>query len=582
MADIKVTDLAAISGLTGDDLVMIVDSPASGSASKKITMTNFVESTHSLLPEATAEAKGLMSAADKTFTDSIKTGTQQYMLLFNASGNLIKVPITGDITIDVNGVVSIGAAKITGGKIATGTITTGNIATAAAIDLYKLANQTAGYIVAANSSGVLRAVAISGDVTIDTSGVITIGAAKVTGSKIATGTITTGNIGTNAGIELYKLVHATAAQVPVFNGSGVLAAATISGDATISSSGAVTVSKANLIFNSDLKLPHTIYVPIGRELNLYYDNLTSNANNMNGVVAVIYNSVKGASRHRYWRYTPSVEETFTLTVGIFDRNGNVLSSDTCTITSILDERTETGNKQILFIGDSMTAAQTMVTEVHTLMTAAGDDVTLVGTKGSTGNKHEGISGWEFDDFIGASSPFYIGGQIDFDAYITANGTGALDYVFIQLGTNDVYNEQPINDADIAQIIVEAEQLIDYILADFPSCRIILGFPPKTPNNRYGWGTPYFTKESYDRAMHKFWTALITNFDEGTYSAQVRLAINGMMLDRDYGFPLTTVNASARITSVQEVVSNDNVHPSTEGYKQMADAYYSAYRKWSRE
>lgn len=66
MADVKVTALAAISGLTGDDLVMVIDDPGGSEANKKITMTNFVESTRSLLPEATVSAKGLLSSGDKT------------------------------------------------------------------------------------------------------------------------------------------------------------------------------------------------------------------------------------------------------------------------------------------------------------------------------------------------------------------------------------------------------------------------------------------------------------------------------------------------------------------------------------
>lgn len=81
MADIKVTALAEATTASADDLLMIIDDPAGTEANKKITLTNFTAS----LPEATTEAKGLMSAADKIIADGVNAhhdAEDEYKLKF--------------------------------------------------------------------------------------------------------------------------------------------------------------------------------------------------------------------------------------------------------------------------------------------------------------------------------------------------------------------------------------------------------------------------------------------------------------------------------------------------------------------
>jgi len=62
------------------------------------------------------------------------------------------------------------------------------------ITLGKLALVTAGYIIVANGSGQFTAVAMSGDITISNSGVVTIGAGKVTVGMIAADAVRTASI----------------------------------------------------------------------------------------------------------------------------------------------------------------------------------------------------------------------------------------------------------------------------------------------------------------------------------------------------------------------------------------------------
>lgn len=157
----------------------------------------------------------------------------------------------------------IADSAITSAKIEDGTIVNADISTTAAIALSKLASGTAAQVVVHNGSGVPTATTVTGDVTLNSSGVTAITAdsivnadinssASIAYSKLNLATsITNSDIATSAAIALSKLASGTAAQVIVHNGSGVPTATSVTGDVTISASG-VTAISSDTIVNSDI------------------------------------------------------------------------------------------------------------------------------------------------------------------------------------------------------------------------------------------------------------------------------------------------------------------------------------------
>ena len=114
--------------------------------------------------------------------------TDGYVYVGNSSNEATGVQFTGDVTISNAGVTSITA----------GSIVNADISASAAIDYSKLAALTAGYLVVGDGSNIPTARQITGDVTISSSGVTSIGtgvivnadinaAAAISGSKIQTG-----------------------------------------------------------------------------------------------------------------------------------------------------------------------------------------------------------------------------------------------------------------------------------------------------------------------------------------------------------------------------------------------------------
>ena len=136
----------------------------------------------------------------------------------NAGAGLTKTGVTIDVVSANNGIV-VNANDIELKVSADGTLAIG-------VDGLKLAPLATGKVLVGNNSSVATAVDLSGDVTIDSAGVVTIVPGAVTGAEIADGSIT-----------LDKLESGTAGQVIVAGANGVPVFVTVGGDATLSATG---------------------------------------------------------------------------------------------------------------------------------------------------------------------------------------------------------------------------------------------------------------------------------------------------------------------------------------------------------
>jgi len=126
-----------------------------------------------------------INASAAVALSKLATGTVGSAVIHNASGVPTATALSGDVTVNSSGVTAIGS----------GVIVNADVSASAAIELSKLATSTAGNIIVYNSSGVPTAVAESGDVTIDASGV----------ASISTGVIVNADINASAAIADTKL-----------------------------------------------------------------------------------------------------------------------------------------------------------------------------------------------------------------------------------------------------------------------------------------------------------------------------------------------------------------------------------------
>ena len=99
------------------------------------------------------------------------------VIVGNAAGAGAAQTISGLFTLNTSGVATAEANSITGDKLVDGTVSNADIAVGVGLD--KIAPGTATYVPIAGVGGVLAYKALSGDITLDTNGVTTIGAGTV-------------------------------------------------------------------------------------------------------------------------------------------------------------------------------------------------------------------------------------------------------------------------------------------------------------------------------------------------------------------------------------------------------------------
>jgi len=172
-----------------------------------------------------------MNASADIALAKIVSGASGSMLLTNAAGELDYQTISGDLTIDASGV----------GAIAAGVIVNADVNASADIALSKLVSGASGSTLLTNAAGELAYAIISGDFTIDASGV----------GALSDGVIVNADINASADIALAKMVSGASGSMLITKSDGELDYQTISGDLTIDASGVGAIA-AGVIVNADL------------------------------------------------------------------------------------------------------------------------------------------------------------------------------------------------------------------------------------------------------------------------------------------------------------------------------------------
>ncbi len=175
---------------------------------------------------------------------------------------------------------NIGEGTVGTDQLVNGSIINTDVSGAAALQLTKLENITAGSVLMGNANNVPTATVISGDITVSSNGVTSIGSGvivdadingaaaidktkisgtaitaadtgTVTSTMIADSTIVNGDISASAGITLGKLATSTAGNIIVYNGSGIPTSVTVSGDVQIDSAGIASITANSVALGTD-------------------------------------------------------------------------------------------------------------------------------------------------------------------------------------------------------------------------------------------------------------------------------------------------------------------------------------------
>lgn len=323
----------------------------------------------------------------------------------------------------------------------------------------------------------------------------------------------------------------------------------------------------NGVSAGEVILPSKFKAVENQNLCFYYQNFVSGANIDLMPLKQITNANINTSRMSWFNKESSAELSCTFQV----RNNLVRNTYSLTKSfglEIVPANAGAGTtKKVLFIGDSLTQNGKYGQRILDLFAKDPMNIEFLGTRGTGNNRNEGRSGWSSHDYVtnstkaGFTNPFYNVSTdgFDFTYYMTQQGYSGVDYVFINLGTNDRGRR---SDAIIADI----NSMIDSIKDYDSNITVCLWLPP---------ARGLCENVDQDNLLETFDTLKINKLFIDTYenNSDVNLIPIYTNINPYLDFPMVKAEISDT-GSYDMVYTNNKVHPDVDGYYHIGDVIYA--------
>ena len=351
-----------------------------------------------------------------------------------------------------------------------------------------------------------------------------------------------------------------------------------------------------------LLLPPAVYAVPGNEINIYFDNIILAHDSRNYIFDV--ECKYGRQDVERWHFIPEDKDVgnLPLTIKVFDSNSNLLAQASTTLYVTPRNAGKGKNISLLLIGDSLTDASVYPQELYKMLKTEGNpDVKFIGTHSGGGNppkentpSHEGYSGWTWNKFCTrrvespdsciykrGNSPFIVIKDdktvLDFKAYCEKNNDGKTpDYITLFLGINDCFGANDLNiEASIDNIFKYADILIAEFRKTGPDTKIAVALIPPPVGTQDGFGQSYNcgqTRWQYRKNQHRLLERMLQKFADRE-KENIFLIPVYLNLDCVNNYPKKEEQINAR--NPKKIIRDANcVHPSKEGYYQIADSFYN--------
>ena len=333
-------------------------------------------------------------------------------------------------------------------------------------------------------------------------------------------------------------------------------------------------------------LPPRLYAVPGKELNIYFDNLSVLP--LPGAVEVV--AKVGAQFADRYSFTPKPEHTGThpLRLEWRDAEGKILASAETEII-VAPAAVAPRSVKVLVIGDSLTNATIYPRHIAGALRADKFEVSFVGSHAGNGKPaaedgvvHEGYGGWQFSHFVNrwtpgdafrAKSPFLAGpGKLDIPGFFAKKG-GVPDVITVLLGVNDIAAcTRETLPAKLESISRDADTLLNALAEAAPKAKIGVGLipPPAASQDAFGFNyTTRINRVQYLRNTFALWQMMEKKYRNHPRFELVPVNVN---IDCRNNYPVrkTPYNAQNPETYMMQ---NNAVHPAASGYRQIGDSFY---------
>lgn len=170
-------------------------------------------------------------------------------------------------------------------------------------------------------------------------------------------------------------------------------------------------------------------------------------------------------------------------------------------------------------------------------------------------------------------------QFDIKTYVNDYCGNKVDYIFILLGINSLYGTKPFTSVD--SVLDSCKNLLRKIHADLPNTKILLSTNNLVSQNG-GLGFNYNAQTYFGQYDVTVINHLIFDMNKAYYTLEtdaefmqyVKVINTHAQFDADNAFPTTSKNVNTRSGETESVGTN-GVHPTNNGYWQIADAEFRA-------
>lgn len=311
-------------------------------------------------------------------------------------------------------------------------------------------------------------------------------------------------------------------------------------------------------YSGDIKyyesIPETMYAITGESVDIYFKNIVSCPD-----VTVVFSASDDVQIDYYNNKVKLAAQTageYSVTWRIYDNKYDFIESGVMTL---VVRNKNLKDMTVLVLGDSTVNAGTMTGAMLDLFEADGSELTLLGTRGSGENLHEGRGGWRSYDYCdlkernNISNPFYKDG-FDFTHYMNTQGYKNVDAVVIQLGINDIKRFSCENYSS-EKTLCAFDSIITSIKSYNAETSIVISLtiPPNENKEVFEGATNVAAPEEYRSNIIRFVAELQERYKntENVYFSTTNCSIN---------------------TAIE---INDVVHPTTRGYETMAQTHIEA-------
>lgn len=341
-------------------------------------------------------------------------------------------------------------------------------------------------------------------------------------------------------------------------------------------------------FSPELVLPQTMYALQSLECNLYFDNvLMSNYKDFHfELSSTVANGTMRQHNERFSWIPVGAVNSGSMRIRVISKyTGETLSSGSINLLSAAASNGLGTIKKAIFIGDSLIDNGAIT---QTMLDLAGVDsmgITLLGTRGSGANRHEGRSGWtitaytsNYSDGTVGANPFWIGGAVNFSQYLTNNSIAIPDWVFIDLGINEIFLKKSDNDAKhkANSDFLNLDTLISSIKAAGVNVKVglIIPSPPSYDQDSFALSQAFGRTRTRFKRNILVWARELIKKYAGQEASRIYIVPSNLNLDTENNMSSA---ASAPINSrstVNKARQNNGVHPGTTGYQQIGDAVWA--------